>query len=63
MLPLQEASKIYHANYMRNTWAVGVLWAIFTICLSIINVVVFIQPYWIGDSASILQARYFGLFH
>ena len=48
---------------MRNTWAVGVLWAIFTICLSIINVVVFIQPYWIGDSASILQARYFGLFH
>uniref|UniRef100_A0A3Q3WDC9 Uncharacterized protein n=1 Tax=Mola mola TaxID=94237 RepID=A0A3Q3WDC9_MOLML len=63
MLPLQEASKIYHDNYMRNTWAVGVLWAIFTICLSIINVVVFIQPYWIGDSVSSPQAGHFGLFH
>ncbi|TKS71226.1 Lipoma HMGIC fusion partner-like 4 protein [Collichthys lucidus] len=41
----------------------GVLWAIFTICLSIINVVVFIQPYWIGDSVNTPQAGYFGLFH
>lgn len=63
MLPSQEASKIYHDNYMRNSRAIGVLWAIFTICLSIINVVVFIQPYWIGDSVSTPQAGYFGLFH
>eukprot|EP00064_Thunnus_orientalis_P007099 superscaffoldBa00000770_g7118 len=63
MLPLQEASKIYHDNYMRNSRAIGVLWAIFTICLAIINVVVFIQPYWIGDSVNTPQAGYFGLFH
>ncbi|XP_070815939.1 LHFPL tetraspan subfamily member 3 protein isoform X2 [Chaetodon trifascialis] len=63
MLPSQEASKIYHDNYMRNSRAIGVLWAIFTICLSIINVVVFIQPYWIGDSVNTPQAGYFGLFH
>lgn len=63
MLPSQEASKIYHDNYMRNSRAIGVLWAIFTICLSIINVVVFIQPYWIGDSVTTPQAGYFGLFH
>ncbi|KAI3370494.1 hypothetical protein L3Q82_025252, partial [Scortum barcoo] len=63
MLPSQEASKIYHDNYMRNSRAIGVLWAIFTICLAIINVVVFIQPYWIGDSVSTPQAGYFGLFH
>lgn len=48
---------------MRNSRAIGVLWAIFTICLSIINVVVFIQPYWIGDSVTTPQAGYFGLFH
>ncbi|XP_076132615.1 LHFPL tetraspan subfamily member 4 protein-like isoform X1 [Alosa pseudoharengus] len=63
MLPSQEASKIYHENYMRNSRTIGVLWAIFTICLAIINVVVFAQPYWIGDSLSTPQAGHFGLFH
>nr|XP_046193709.1 LHFPL tetraspan subfamily member 4 protein-like isoform X1 [Oncorhynchus gorbuscha] len=63
MLPSQEAAKIYHENYMRNSRAIGVLWAIFTICFAIINVVVFIQPYWIGDSVSTPQVGYFGLFH
>ncbi|TNN79662.1 Lipoma HMGIC fusion partner-like 4 protein [Liparis tanakae] len=63
MLPSQEASKLYHDNYMRNSRAIGVLWAIFTICLAIINVVIFNQPYWIGDSVSTPQAGYFGLFH
>uniref|UniRef100_A0A674EVI5 LHFPL tetraspan subfamily member 4 n=1 Tax=Salmo trutta TaxID=8032 RepID=A0A674EVI5_SALTR len=48
---------------MRSLWAIGVLWAIFTICLAIINVVVFIQPYWIGDSVNTPHAGYFGLFH
>uniref|UniRef100_A0A4W3KBL8 LHFPL tetraspan subfamily member 4 n=1 Tax=Callorhinchus milii TaxID=7868 RepID=A0A4W3KBL8_CALMI len=63
MLPSQEASKIYHDNYMRNSRAIGVLWAIFTICFAIINVVVFIQPYWIGDSVNTPYPGYFGLFH
>ncbi|KAI4827874.1 hypothetical protein KUCAC02_031236 [Chaenocephalus aceratus] len=63
MLPSQEASKIYHDNYMRNSSAIGVLWAIFTICLAIISVVVFFQPYWIGDSINTPQAGHFGLFH
>ncbi|XP_054834266.1 LHFPL tetraspan subfamily member 4 protein isoform X2 [Eublepharis macularius] len=62
MLPSQEASKLYHDNYMRNSRAIGVLWAIFTICFAIINVVVFIQPYWIGDSVSTPKPGYFGLF-
>lgn len=56
---LQEASKVYQAN----SRAIGVLWAIFTICLAIISVVVFIEPYWIGDSVSTPQAGHFGLYH
>ncbi|XP_072419696.1 LHFPL tetraspan subfamily member 5 protein-like isoform X1 [Chiloscyllium punctatum] len=63
MLPAQEAAKIYHTNYVRNSRAIGVLWAIFTICFAIITVVIFIQPYWIGDSINTPQAGYFGLFH
>ncbi|XP_044068262.1 LHFPL tetraspan subfamily member 5b isoform X2 [Siniperca chuatsi] len=39
------------------------MWAVFTICFVIITVVVFIQPYWIGDSVNTPQAGYFGLFH
>lgn len=63
LLPAQEAAKIYHTNYVRNSRAIGVMWAVFTICFVIITVVVFIQPYWIGDSVNTPQAGYFGLFH
>ncbi|KAK7878530.1 hypothetical protein WMY93_030366 [Mugilogobius chulae] len=63
LLPAQEAAKIYHTNYVRNARAIGVLWAVFTTCFAIIEVVVFIQPYWIGDSVNTPQAGYFGLFH
>ncbi|XP_062396489.1 LHFPL tetraspan subfamily member 5b [Sardina pilchardus] len=63
MLPAQEAAKIYHTNYVRNARAIGVLWAVFTMCFAIITVVVFIQPFWIGDSVTTPQAGYFGLFH
>uniref|UniRef100_A0A6I8PIH8 LHFPL tetraspan subfamily member 3 n=1 Tax=Ornithorhynchus anatinus TaxID=9258 RepID=A0A6I8PIH8_ORNAN len=63
MLPAQEAARLYHSNYVRNSRAIGVLWAIFTICFAIVNVVCFIQPYWIGDGVDTPQAGYFGLFH
>uniref|UniRef100_A0A4W5R4S9 LHFPL tetraspan subfamily member 3 n=1 Tax=Hucho hucho TaxID=62062 RepID=A0A4W5R4S9_9TELE len=63
MLPASEAVKIYQTNYVRNSRAIGVLWAIFTILFAIVNVVCFIQPYWIGDGMDTPQAGYFGLFH
>ncbi|KPP65039.1 lipoma HMGIC fusion partner-like 3 protein-like [Scleropages formosus] len=63
MLPASEAAKIYQTNYVRNSRAIGVLWAIFTILFAIVNVVCFIQPYWIGDGVDTPQAGYFGLFH
>ncbi|XP_051911566.1 LHFPL tetraspan subfamily member 3 protein [Hippocampus zosterae] len=63
MLPASEAAKIYQTNYVRNSRAIGVLWAIFTILFAIVNVVCFIQPYWIGDGADTPQTGYFGLFH
>lgn len=63
MLPASEAAKIYQTNYVRNSRAIGVLWAIFTILFAIVNVVCFIQPYWIGDGVDTPQGGYFGLFH
>ncbi|NXD65610.1 LHPL5 protein, partial [Eolophus roseicapillus] len=62
LLPAQEAARIYHTNYVRNARAMGLLWALFTLCFSILMVVTFIQPYWIGDSIDTPQAGYFGLF-
>uniref|UniRef100_A0AAY5KIJ0 LHFPL tetraspan subfamily member 3 n=1 Tax=Esox lucius TaxID=8010 RepID=A0AAY5KIJ0_ESOLU len=58
-----EDIKLYQHNYVRNSRAIGLLWAIFTILFAILNVVIFSQPYWIGDGADTPQAGYFGLFH
>lgn len=44
-----ESSHLYATNYVRNSKAIGVLWAIFTICYAIISVVAFVTPEWIGD--------------
>ncbi|XP_076259709.1 tetraspan membrane protein in hair cell stereocilia [Rhynchophorus ferrugineus] len=44
-----DSSQIYATNYVRNSKAIGVLWAIFTICYAIIIVVAFITPEWIGN--------------
>lgn len=44
-----DASQIYATTYARNSKAIGVLWAIFTICYAIIAVVSFITPEWIGN--------------
>ncbi|KPI98594.1 Tektin-4 [Papilio xuthus] len=44
-----DSSHLYATNYVRNSKAIGVLWAIFTICYAIISVVAFMTPEWIGD--------------
>ncbi|XP_075945894.1 LHFPL tetraspan subfamily member 3 protein-like [Anarhichas minor] len=63
MLPSAEAAKLYQTNYVRNSSVIGLLWAIFTILFGIVNVIIFSQPYWIGDGVDTPQAGYFGLFH
>ena len=52
----------YHTNYIRNARAIAIAWAIFTFCFAIIMVVVFVQPYWIGDAPDALGTGYFGLY-
>lgn len=53
----------YHSNYVRNSKAIGVLWAIFTICFAIVNVLVFCQPFWIGTPDKDDRQGYFGLYY
>ncbi|KAI1296572.1 LHFPL tetraspan subfamily member 4 protein [Halotydeus destructor] len=59
--PPEMAYFHHQANYMRNSRAIGVLWAVFTMCYAIINVVVFVQPQWLGDTETSKGTGYFGL--
>eukprot|EP00090_Calanus_glacialis_P015447 TRINITY_DN2438_c0_g1_i1.p1 TRINITY_DN2438_c0_g1~~TRINITY_DN2438_c0_g1_i1.p1 ORF type:complete len:287 (-),score=77.80 TRINITY_DN2438_c0_g1_i1:108-968(-) len=45
-----ERSHYYSTKYMRSSKAVGVLWGIFTMCYTILAIVVFMQDQWIGDA-------------
>lgn len=39
-----DSTHLYATNYIRNSKAIAVLWAIFTICYSIIVIVSFVTP-------------------
>jgi len=56
-----ELTKIHHTNYVRNSRAVAVLWGIFVVVYAILNIVVFIQPQWFGDTGSSDLPGFFGL--
>ncbi|KAK6993781.1 LHFPL tetraspan subfamily member 3 protein, partial [Biomphalaria glabrata] len=57
-----DLTKVHHTNYVRNSRAIVVLWAIFTCIFFILNVVVWIQPQWIGDTGDSAVAGFFGLY-
>lgn len=56
-----ELTKVHHTNYVRNSRAIAVLWGIFTVIYAILNVVVFIQPQWFGDTGESDLPGFFGL--
>uniref|UniRef100_H3ACV0 LHFPL tetraspan subfamily member 4b n=1 Tax=Latimeria chalumnae TaxID=7897 RepID=H3ACV0_LATCH len=63
MLASQEVAKLYQTEFIRNARAVGVLWAVCTLCFAIIEVVVLIQPAWQQrPPANVRDSGYFGLF-
>lgn len=47
-----DSSHMYATNYIRNSKAIAVLWAIFTICYAIISAVAFLTP---GKNSTNLQ--------
>lgn len=40
----------------------GLSWALFTLCFLIINIIVFVEPQWIGDTLSSPGVGYVGLY-
>jgi len=57
-----EVTKIHHTNYVRNTRAIAVAWFVFCACFTILNIVVFIQPFWFGDTNESPGVGYFGTY-
>lgn len=47
---LTDLSRLYQTEFVRSARAIGVLWAVCTLCFAIIHVVVLVQPSWIGTS-------------
>lgn len=47
---LADLSRLYQTEFVRSARAVGVLWAVCTLCFAIIQVVILVQPSWIGTS-------------
>ncbi|CAF1334109.1 unnamed protein product [Didymodactylos carnosus] len=63
MLRTRTDRKVNYRNtYIRNSRAIGVLWGLFTACFAILNIVVFLQPQWIGDTLQSPTAGHFGLY-
>ncbi|TNN39756.1 Tetraspan membrane protein of hair cell stereocilia [Liparis tanakae] len=45
---LADLSHLYQTEFVRSARAVGALWAACTLCFAILQVVVLVQPSWIG---------------
>jgi hypothetical protein len=45
---LKEEAHMFYVSYKRHATAVALMWGIFTCGFAVINVIVFIQPQWIG---------------
>lgn len=50
------------ASYKWITRIVGFVWAFLTACFAILDIYVFVQPQWIGDTLSSPRAGHFGLY-
>lgn len=43
-----EVARLYQTEFVRSARAMGVLWAICTLCFAVIEVVILVQPSWVG---------------
>eukprot|EP00096_Caligus_rogercresseyi_P015281 TRINITY_DN772_c0_g3_i1.p1 TRINITY_DN772_c0_g3~~TRINITY_DN772_c0_g3_i1.p1 ORF type:complete len:300 (+),score=77.03 TRINITY_DN772_c0_g3_i1:130-1029(+) len=56
-----ESMAILTSKYIRNSRAIGVVWGTFTIITGILNILIFIQEQWVGDTPESKSPGYFGL--
>jgi LHFPL tetraspan subfamily member protein len=59
MKPIQSEG---YASFKWTSRFIGVIWAFLTACFAIINIFIFVQPQWIGDTLASPRAGHFGLY-
>jgi hypothetical protein len=56
---VRDKAQQYYVSYKRHATAVALMWGIFTCGFVVLNVIVFIQPQWIGRfDASVLNLTF-----
>ena len=51
----------FHFFFHQHSKSVGILWGVFTVCSAILNIVVFLQEEWIGETSTSKSPGHFGL--
>ena len=51
----------YFKYFQQHSKSVGILWAVFTVCSAILNIVVFLQEEWVGETSTSKSPGHFGL--
>ncbi|CAF4880588.1 unnamed protein product [Rotaria sp. Silwood1] len=51
-----------NSSYKWASRIIGFVWAFLTACFAILNIFIFVQPQWIGDTLSSPRAGHFGLY-
>lgn len=57
-----KSTNAIHLSYVRSSRAVGLLWVVLSVCFAVINVLVVIQPHWLGSVDDSQGRGYFGLY-
>ncbi|XP_072423515.1 uncharacterized protein [Chiloscyllium punctatum] len=52
MLTVQDVAPLYQTDFVRNARAVAALWAVCTLCLALVEVVVLTEPGWVQAPGS-----------
>ena len=58
----ETETRRYYKNYLHHAHAVGVTWALLTCCFLIINIIVFAEDQWIGDTDDSPGTGWVGLY-
>ncbi len=58
---VESANQFYTSKYIRNSRAIGVLWAAFTVCTAILDAAAFASSNWAGDTEESRGPGHFGL--
>lgn len=57
----QSTIQLLTTKYIKHSKSVSILWGIFTVCSAILNVVVFLQDEWVGETSASKSPGHFGL--